>query len=161
LQLHVTAISKSGDLLESIWLNDKVHSNYFTYDGNMRDPLKPVNMDEGVVLDLNNIKDEVATILLAIRLPDIHFLAEPKNQSLLKYSSYGLEYYGNALPISKESLANVKLEELVQAPENPDDPNQPTQSVFVFCYAISYRPEFGGWYLETLNCSTKGKTEPQ
>jgi hypothetical protein len=140
LQLYLLAVSKSGDVLESHVVNEHTKSHYFQFDGRLRDPLKPINMDEGVILDLNSVRDEVATILLGIRLPDVAALAKPENQAALKYSSYGLEYYSSSLPIDKVPLAGVKPEELVQAPENPDEPNQPVQAAFIFSYTISFRP---------------------
>jgi hypothetical protein len=66
-------------------------------------------MDDGILLDLNQLKDEVTTLVLGIRLPDIATLAKPENQSALKYSAYGLEYYKNSLPINKKSLETIKL----------------------------------------------------
>jgi hypothetical protein len=50
---------------------------------------------------------------------------------------------------------------LVTPPENPDDTNIPVQSALILCYLLSYRPELGGWYLQTLNCNIKGKSEAQ
>lgn len=158
LQLYALALSKQGDLLERCSLSENSKSRYFDYDGKLRDSHKPINMDEGITLDLGVLRDDVTTVLLGIRLPDVASLAKPENQATLKYSSYGLEYQKYALQIDKKPLASVKLDELVQAPENPDEPNQPSQAAFVLCYVISFRPEFGGWYLQTLNSTVKGKT---
>lgn len=161
LHPYVLVFNKNGDVVESQAVGENSQSKIFGFDGKMRDPLRQVNMDEGVIIDLPEIKEEAMKIVLAVRIPDVASLAKPENQSSLKYSSYGLEYYRSALPIHKQSLAVLKPEELVQAPENPDDPNQPVQAAFVFCYVLSNRPELGGWYLQTLNCTVKGKTQPQ
>jgi hypothetical protein len=110
--MFVLAINKAGELVEShsIKTGDKLNSKYFTLESELRDPLKPINMDEGILLDLNRLKDQVTTVILGVRLPDVVTLAKPENQSTLKHSSYGLEYYKNSLPINKNSLSTIKLE---------------------------------------------------
>ena len=90
LQLYLLAVNKQGEVLESCPVTEHTKSHYFQYDGRLRDPLKPVNMDEGVILDLNSVREEVAAVVLGVRIPDVAALAKPENQALLKYSSYGL-----------------------------------------------------------------------
>lgn len=58
------------------------------------------------------------------------------------------------------SLSTIKVEELGKPTENPDEP-QPKQSALILAYALTNRPEFGGWYLETLNSIVKALSEEQ
>lgn len=82
----------------------------------LRDARKPVNMDEGVIVDLSHPREDGTTIIFGLRLDDVLQYTKPQNQLAVKYLSYGLEYYKTALPISKLSLSTIKVEELGKQP---------------------------------------------